>query len=80
MFYGLLYSHMWMARGHFFLGGILMSVFMIIIIGLLIAFLLISLRNNRINSNEEPLKILKRRLAKGEITEKEYNELKKKID
>ena len=31
------------------------------------------------NSTEEPLQILKKRLAKGEITESEYESLKEKL-
>lgn len=43
------------------------------------------LKNNAVMKNENrqdetPLDILKRRLAKGEITRKEYNNLKKEIN
>ena len=66
-------------------GGIFMIITTVIIIGIII-FLIIQLSKNRSLSgklfsseSESTLEILNKRLAKGEITEEEYERLKLKI-
>jgi len=66
-------------------GGIFMIITTVIIIGIII-FLVIQLSKNKslsgtiLNSGtENPIDILNKRLAKGEITEEEYERLRSKI-
>lgn len=58
-----------------FFHGFGMTLFWVII--LVVIFLL--LKNNQKEKEEKPLDILKRRLAKGEITKEEYDKLKKEL-
>lgn len=65
------YMHMNMTMFH----GFGMLIFWVIIV-----FLLFSLFNNQKSENKEtPLDILKKRLAKGEITKEQFDSLKKTI-
>lgn len=66
-----------------FQGGGIMMVGMFLFWGVLI-FLGFYLMKNYMNGNQkttktDPLEILKERLAKGEITEEEYERLKEKL-
>jgi putative membrane protein len=66
-------------------GGIFMIIIAVLIIALLIFLLVQYSRNRNITgtflqgNNENPAEILNKRLAKGEITEEEYDRLKSKI-
>ena len=66
-------------------GGIFMIITAVLIIALLIFLLLQYSRNKNSTgtflqgNNENPAEILNKRLAKGEITEEEYDRLKSKI-
>jgi uncharacterized membrane protein len=79
MFNNLLYGCLWGGRNFFHLGGIFMGIFFIAMAGILIALFFINIRRNRTLFQEEPIKILKTRLAKGEIDKKEFDELKNKL-
>lgn len=59
-------------------------IFGVIIIGLIIWAVIFVVNKNQNNnqskpSNETPLEILRRRYAKGEITDEEFNEKKKNL-
>jgi len=72
-----------MGGGYFGMGyGWIFQIVIFVIFFFVVWWLL---KNNSVmkgesNQNETPSEILKRRLVKGEITKKEYNELKKEID
>lgn len=68
-------------RGMFFGGGMFMWIFNIVILGVVIYLAVRLFRNGTLSAagNETPLDILKKRLAKGEITKEEYDALKKEI-
>lgn len=55
--------------------GLLLQIIILILVILIIIWVL---KSGKVN-NETPEEILKKRLAKGEITKKEYNELLKEI-
>lgn len=62
--------------------GIFMIIFLIIVILLVVWFFRGSFNNilkNRKSEQHDPLDILNSRLASGEISEQEYERLKKKI-
>ncbi|WP_058308788.1 SHOCT domain-containing protein [Gracilibacillus massiliensis] len=66
-------------------GGIVFTLFIIIIIVLIVMVSIWMFKtNNKQNYKEgndnESLNILKQRLAKGEISEEEYDRLKNKLD
>ncbi|MBU2493293.1 MAG: SHOCT domain-containing protein [Bacteroidetes bacterium] len=69
----------------FFMGGMWFGwIFWIVIIGL-IAYLIIRLTNQKnnnqsIQSNENPLDILKKRYARGEISKEEFDKIKSDIE
>lgn len=73
--------------GHFFGGGMFMWITALLLIIALAFFIFHTAKNKQTggdlfssnNSTEEPLQILKKRLAKGEITENEYESLKEKL-
>jgi len=75
--YGPGWHHMY--GGGFYNGGIFMMIFSILLIILAVFFGLKFFKQGTISglNNETPLDILKRRLAKGEITRDEFEELKK---
>ncbi|MEM5948111.1 SHOCT domain-containing protein [Spirochaetia bacterium 38H-sp] len=67
-------------------GGIIMMIFGFLVIAGLIALIVMSVRQTgffrKLSSTEDdenPLDILDRRLARGEITEEEYDKLRKKL-
>lgn len=68
-------------RGMFFGGGMFMWIFNIVILGVVIFLAVKFFRHGALNTagNETALDILKKRLAKGEITKEEYEGLKKEI-
>lgn len=72
--------HRWYGGG-FFGGGIFMMIFNVLLIFLVIFLGFRFLRGGSIPgmNNETPLDILKKRLAKGEITKEEFEELKKAL-
>ena len=55
-------------------------IFQIIILVVFFIIMFWLFRNNGIEKNKSPLEILKQRLAKGEITKKQFEELKKEIE
>ncbi|MFD2637272.1 SHOCT domain-containing protein [Piscibacillus salipiscarius] len=66
-------------------GGFFFSLIMIVLIVLIIVVLIWMFRNpsdnhKQTNQSQDSLEILKSRLAKGEITEEEYERLKDKIN
>lgn len=67
--------------GHFFTGGF-MWVFWVLLIAV-IFFIIKNMNKGQPGSNmggETPLDILKKRYARGEIKEEEYEQIRKKID
>lgn len=74
-------------RGQFLGGGMFMWIIILLLIIALVFFIYTAAKNKRSgedifsfkNGSEEPLQILKKRLAKGEITEDEYERLKEKL-
>ncbi|MFK7779785.1 MAG: SHOCT domain-containing protein [Candidatus Gracilibacteria bacterium] len=55
-------------------------IFMIIFWGIIIYFVILAFKSiTNKNEKETPLKILKKRLAKGEISEGEFEKLRKKL-
>lgn len=68
-------------HGIFFGGGMFMWIFNLLILGLLIFLAVRFLRHNPLQGidGESPEGILKKRLAKGEITKDEYENLRKTI-
>ena len=60
-------------------GGIFMMFIFAIVIGLIIYFVITNTKSNRSarESNETSLDIVKERFAKGEITEEEFEKMKK---
>lgn len=75
--YGPGWHHMY--GGGFFNGGIFMLIFNVLLIVLVVFFAVKFFRHGSIPgvNNETPLDILKKRLAKGEISKDEFEELKK---
>lgn len=77
--------HMWYGPyGQFGFGGIFMMVLAVIVIAVVIYLVV---RSNGTSDNqrffpseEKPLDILKRRYANGEISEEQYNSMKKKLE
>jgi putative membrane protein len=70
--------HHWYGGG-FFNGGIFMLIFNVLLVGLVVFLAVKFLKGGSIPgvNNETPLDILKKRLAKGEITKDEFDDLKK---
>ncbi|MET3682717.1 putative membrane protein [Alkalibacillus flavidus] len=68
--------------GNFFGSFMFGSIMIIIIVLIVLIFLWMfkSSNENQTTQNKDSLDVLKTRLAKGEITEEEYERLKKKIE
>lgn len=73
----MMYDNYGMGLGQMFFPGFGILI-QLLILGLIFFIVFWVLKSGKINS-ETPEEILKKRLAKGEITKKEYNELKKEI-
>lgn len=69
-------------EGHLFYGGGIMWVFWIlIIVGIFFLFQTIAKRNSGGSADKEtPMEILKKRYARGEIEEEEYERRKKELE
>ncbi|HOO70200.1 MAG TPA: SHOCT domain-containing protein [Spirochaetota bacterium] len=66
--------------GHFgFGGGIFMWIITIALLGALVYFGVRSLKNSGSSAENDPLKILKSRYARGEITKDEFESMKKDL-
>jgi putative membrane protein len=63
-------------------GGMFMWIIFLIVIGFLIYFIVQAqkTKGQPLTQNENPLDILKRRYAKGEITREEYERMKKAFE
>lgn len=68
--------------GMFFGGGVFMWVFWIVLLIVLVFVikLIFSPTGKNSSSSDEALEILKKRFAKGEIDEEEFERLKKKLE
>lgn len=67
--------------GYFGWGGPIMGILLIILIGATIFFVLKTAKGTGLRlSNETPLDILKIRYAKSEISEEEYEKMKKALE
>lgn len=68
----------WHGMGY---GGVFMWLIGIIVVGLVVYFLVgeTGLRGET-KDEDEALRILKKRFARGEITREEYEEMKKKLE
>ena len=67
---------------HFFGGGWMMVFWWILIIAVIVIVIRVIMKSNMKQTDsldKSPLEILKRRYAKGEITEEEYSERKKDL-
>jgi putative membrane protein len=60
--------------------GFIFQLLIFVLFFLIVWWLIRSVPTMGIAKSEKPLDILKRRLAKGEITRKEYEELKKEVE
>ncbi len=72
------YGHM--GGEHFcgFGGGIMWVIWLVIVVAVIYSIYR-SRAENKIEERESPLEILKKRLARGEISQQEYEQLKKKL-
>jgi len=72
----------WGPMMHYGYGGMFMGIIFLIVIAVLTFFILqaLSAKGRPPIQNESPLDILKRRYAKGEITEDEYEKMKKDLE
>jgi putative membrane protein len=75
-------GHMWgwgnrMAFGH---GVGYMWIIVLIIIGVVAYWIIQNEKSKTEGDKETPLDILKKRFARGEITEEQYEEMKKKLE
>ncbi len=71
----------WNQMMNFGNGGIFMMFMFVIVIGLIIYFIITNTKSNRYTGgfSETSLDIIKERFAKGEITEKEFEKMKKAL-
>jgi putative membrane protein len=73
-------GHMWgggMGFGH---GGGYVWIILVILAGVVVYLMMQSKRFKTDGDGETPLDILKKRFARGEITEEQYEEMKKKLE
>jgi putative membrane protein len=63
-------------------GGMFMWVIFIIVLGVVIYFIVQTLKSKNVagQAQDSPLDILKRRYAKGEITKEEFDRMKKEVE
>lgn len=68
-------------EGHFFYGGGLMWIFWLTII-VAVIYLIINMTKGNMNqsTSDSPLEILKKRYARGEIEEEEYERRRKELE
>jgi len=59
--------------------GIALIILVLIVVGIIVGILFISISKKILSSNKKEMNILKERLAKGEITKEEYDNLKKEL-
>ena len=71
----------WNQMMNFGSGGIFLMFVFAIVIGLIIYFIISNTKSNRpaVGSNKTSLDIVKERFAKGEITEEEFEKMKKAL-
>ena len=69
-------------EGHFFGGGFMWIFWILIIAGLFFLFqnIIGGSSGNSSSANESPLEILKKRYARGEIDEEEYERRRKELE
>lgn len=68
-------------EGYFFYGGAFMWIFwLLIIVGVIFLIMNIAKGNMNQSSNDSPLEILKKRYARGEIEEEEYERRRKELE
>jgi putative membrane protein len=77
------HGHMWgwqggMGYGHGYGGGY-MWILLLVVIGILVYLILRNVPSGPGSDKESALDILKKRFAKGEITQQEYDEMKRKL-
>jgi putative membrane protein len=61
-------------------GGVIMWIILILIIGVIAYFIIKGQKSMPKDDEETPLEILKKRYAKGEISKKEFEKMKKDIE
>ena len=67
--------------GHFFGGGFMWVFWILIIVGLFFVFQRMAKGNSGgSSSNETPMEILKKRYARGEIDEEEFERRRKELE
>ncbi len=73
-------GHLWgcgMGFGH---GGGYVWIILVILAGVVVYLIMQSKKSQADGDAEKPLDILKKRFARGEITEEQYEEMKKKLE
>ena len=61
-------------------GGIVMWIFWIFIIGAVVYFFVNNSRQQQSGERETPLNILQKRYARGDISQEEYEEMKRNLE
>jgi putative membrane protein len=75
------HGHMWGWQGGmgYGYGGGYMWILLLVVIGILVYLILRNVPSGPGSDKESALDILKKRFAKGEITQQEYDEMKRKL-
>jgi len=75
-FGSLLYCGYYISKGNFWMGGIIMWIFFVLVIGAGILLFVSLYKKNNVVKSESPLDVLKKRYASGEIDKKEFDKIK----